>query len=91
MITSKSLLSYLKEKRGVAHIDTTYKITTVGYSLVVYGITDIQGRLHPVAFMLTSTESEEDFVNFHVGLNNLKCKNMNIDYNPRFIIQDHCL
>ena len=27
MITSKSLLSFLKEKRGVAHIDTTYKIT----------------------------------------------------------------
>ena len=89
MITSKSLLSFLKEKRGVAHIDTTYKITTVGYSLVVYGITDIQGRLHPVAFMLTSTESEEDFVNFYVGLNDL-CKNMNIDYNPRFIMQDHC-
>jgi hypothetical protein len=61
------------------------------FRLVVYGITDIQGRLHPVAFMLTSTESEEDFVNFYVGLNNLKCKNINIDYNPRFIMQDHCL
>lgn len=88
MITSKSLINYLKE-RGVGHIDATYKIMTTGYSLVIYGVTDIRGHLHPVAFMITSKEQEEDFTYFYSGLQDL-CQNMNLDYKPRFIMQDHC-
>jgi hypothetical protein len=49
------------EKSGVHHIDGTYKITTYGFPLVIYGVTDICGIFHPIAFMITSHETESDF------------------------------
>ena len=55
------------QKRGVFHIDGTYKITSHGYPLVACGITDLQGHYHPIAFMLTSNESKVDFVHFLNG------------------------
>jgi hypothetical protein len=65
-MTSKNLMKLI-QKRGVFHIDGTYKISSHGYPLVAYGITDMQGHYHPIAFMLTSNESTADFVHFLKG------------------------
>ena len=46
-------------KIGVFHTDGTYKITSHGYPLVIYGITDIQGKFHPIVFMIKSNEQED--------------------------------
>ena len=62
-MTSKNLMKFI-QKRGVFHIDGTYKITSHGYPLVAYGITDLQGHYHPIAFMLTSNESKVLFLKY---------------------------
>jgi hypothetical protein len=33
-----------------AHLDCTYKIMTTNYNLLIFGVTDIQGKFHPVCF-----------------------------------------
>ena len=65
-MTSKKLMSFLSNNG-----DGTYKITFHGYVLVIYGLTDIRGVLHPIAFMITSHETEADFRHFYSGLKNL--------------------
>ena len=64
MMSSKRLMTFIS-KKGVGHSDATYKITAHGYDLVIYGITDIRGVLHPIAFMISSHEREEDFHYFY--------------------------
>ena len=59
-MTSKYSMRHIGEP-GVTSLDGTYKITSYGYPLEVMGNTDIQGVMHPVAFMLTSHEQEKDF------------------------------
>lgn len=65
-MTSKKLMSSI-ESRGVHHIDGTYRITIYGFPLVVYGVSDQSGRFHPVAYMITSHETQEDFETFMMG------------------------
>jgi len=42
-MTSRFLMKSC-DKRGVKHSDGTYKITSHGYPLFVFGVTDIQGK-----------------------------------------------
>jgi len=88
MCTSKYLLKTLN-REGVGHIDGTYKVCSLSYPLVIYGITDIQGKFHPVAFMITSNESEEDFVEFYKSIKELAAE-LDIEFEPQFIMQDAC-
>ena len=74
---------------GIHHIDGTYRITTHGFPLIVYGISDQVGRFHPVSFMLTSHETQVDFDEFYKGLINL-ANFFNIEYDPEYIMQDAC-
>ena len=53
--------------KGVHHIDATYKITTYGFPLIVYGVSDSVGKFHPVSFMISSHETQHDFVVFYEG------------------------
>ena len=39
------------------HKDGTYKITIYGLPLVVYGVSDQYGQLHPISFMITNHEA----------------------------------
>ena len=43
------------------HKDGTYKITIYGLPLVVYGVSDQYGQLHPVSFMITNHEAFDVF------------------------------
>ena len=49
-------------------VDGTYKIKFEDFVLVVLGRTDMVRRLHPIAFMLTSHESTEDYEFFFILL-----------------------
>ena len=86
MMSSKKLLNQL-EYNGVTHLDGTYKITTNGFPLVVYGISDMHGRFHPICFMLTSHETEQDFKFFFDGLIK-QTELLNIEFNPDFTMID---
>jgi len=68
LVTSKRLMENI-EMHGVHHIDCTYKIFKQGFPLLVYGVTDMVGRFHPIAFMVTSHECEEDFYLFYKSIN----------------------
>ena len=74
---------------GIHHIDGTYRITTHGFPLIVYGISDQVGRFHPVSFMITSHETKEDFDLFYAGLIEL-AEIFDIEYDPEYIMQDAC-
>ena len=74
---------------GVNHLDGTYQITTNGFPLLVYGVSDIQGHFHPICFMLTSHETEQDFDYFFNELIE-QSDLMDIEYNPKFMMQDAC-
>lgn len=37
-------------REGVFHIDGTYKLVRNGFPVVVFGVSDIQGSFHPIAF-----------------------------------------
>jgi hypothetical protein len=87
-MSSKSLMSNI-EKTHVHHTDGTYKITINGFPVVVYGVTDMKGQFHPISFMLTSHEQEEDFVYFYRSLIK-QAELMSLEYNPQYMMQDAC-
>ena len=85
-MTSKRLMKNLGEV-GVFHIDGTYKLMKNGFPTVVFGITDLSRRFHPICFYITSHEETSDFENFYMGLKDLAFL-LKIDFNPEFILQD---
>jgi hypothetical protein len=85
-MTSRKLMSNI-ESKGVHHIDGTYRITIYGFPLIVYGVSDQCGVFHPIAYMITSHEKEEDFEHFYKGL--IECaESLDLEYDPEFIMQD---
>ena len=66
MLTSIKLMRYVKYD-GVFHIDGTHGIVKNRFPLDVFAITDRNGTLHPIAFMLTSFETQYDFERFYLG------------------------
>ena len=87
-ITSKKLLSNASEE-GIHHIDGTYRITSYGYPLINYGVSDKCGQFHPATFVLTSHETIEDFKIFYEALIDI-CRMLRIKYKPVYIMQDAC-
>lgn len=67
MLTSKKLMLNA-EKKGVFHLDATYKLIKNGFPLIVFGVSDIQGSFHPIAFCVTSNEEASDFYEFYSGI-----------------------
>jgi len=53
----------------------------------VFGITDIAGEFHPIAYCITSHEKEEDFVSFLASLKKV-AKELDIDFSPEYIMMD---
>ena len=87
-LTSKALMKNC-ELNGVYQIDATYKIIKNRFPLMVFGNTDFQGKFHPICFMVSSHETEEDFFNLYSGLIELADK-MGISFEPDYIMQDAC-
>ncbi len=54
---------------------------------LVFGITDIAGEFHPIAYNITSHETEIDFKNFFSALTKLAAQ-MGINFSPEFIMMD---
>jgi len=86
MMTSKAMMSKC-ENKGVFHIDGTYKLIQNRFPVMVFGITDIAGEFHPIAYCITSHEKEEDFVEFFTSLQKL-AKEMHIDFSPDYLMID---
>ena len=57
--------------------------------MIVYGVSDLVGRFHPVSFMLTSHETILDFDVFYMGLSDLAVF-FYIEYDPEYTMQDAC-
>ena len=53
----------------------------------MFGITDIAGEFHPIAYYITSHEKEEDFEEFFICLKNL-AEEMNLDFSPEHLMMD---
>ena len=88
MMSSKALLSNLS-REGMFHIDGTYKITKNGFPLMVFGITDMAHTFHPIAFCVTSHESEADFSEFFNGIIKV-AEDLDISFNPKYFVMDAC-
>ena len=73
------------DKKGVHHIDATYKITTYEFPLIVYGVSDSVGKFHPVSFMISSHETQHDFVVFYEGQID-EAEKLDINYEPELIM-----
>ena len=88
MMTSKALIKRVEET-GVFHVDCTYKLIKNGFPVLIFGISDIKGQFHPIAYNITSHEDENDFANFFNGLKDL-VGSLGLAFNPRFFMQDTC-
>ena len=67
------------------HIDGTYKITIQGFPLVVFGVSDMHGRYHPIAFMLTSNEKPIEFSVFYEALK-VESESLYLEFETEFIM-----
>jgi hypothetical protein len=75
------------EQNGMFHVDGTYKIIKYNFPLIVLGITDMERHFHPIAFMFTSHEQEQDYVHFFSSLLN-ECRLMGYKFEPKFFCTD---
>ena len=82
-ITSRHLMNNLSYG-GVHHIDATNKITTYGFPLFVYGVSDSVGKFHPISFMISSHETQDDFEVFIGGLVD-EAENLDTNFEPEFM------
>ena len=57
--------------------------------MIVYGVTDAAGKFHPVSFMISSHETEEDFKIFFDDLFS-EAESLDVSYEPEFVMQDTC-
>ena len=89
--TSEKLIKNMVvfNNNGTYHIDCTYKIIKYMYPLIVFGFTDITRKFFPIAFMLTSHETTEDFNHFFENLIDT-CKQFNQKLIINYIIIDAC-
>ena len=88
LMTTKYLFRKIDQNfDGCFHIDATYKLIRNGFPLIVFGKTDFQHKLHPIAFCISSHEQEEDYKHFYLGIKNLAC-DLNLNFSPDYILQD---
>jgi hypothetical protein len=88
-ITSHRLLKKLRRSR-IYYIDCTYKIIKYGYPQLIFGITDIRRKFHPIAYMITSHETQLDFQFFFSTFQKL-VEDQQLKFEPDFIVQDACM
>ena len=68
IMMSSVILMQNCEKKGVIHVDGTYKLIKNIFPVMVIGVTDIRGVFHLIAFCITSNEEETDFFEFFSGV-----------------------
>ena len=60
-ISSKHLLSIASKHLKVLHADATYKLTLLGYPVLIIGTSDMDKVFHPLGISLCTDEKSEDF------------------------------
>jgi hypothetical protein len=75
------------ELNGMFHIDGTYKIIKYNFPLIVLGITDMDRRFHPICYMFTSHEQEQNYNYFFDSLL-LVCSDFGFKFEPKYICTD---
>jgi hypothetical protein len=75
------------EQNGTFHIDGTYKIVKYNFPLIVLGITDMERHFHPIAYMFTSHEQEQDYDHFFDSLLQ-KCNSFGFKFEPKVFCSD---
>jgi hypothetical protein len=68
-------------------IDATYKIFNEKFNLVAFRRTDLSRQYHPIAFMVTSHECNEDYEYFYKSLAHISCS-LNIPVSMCYVVQD---
>ena len=71
----------------VFHCDGTYKIVKVGYLFIVFGVSDINRKFYPIAFMFTSHEQNADYLRFFKCLKKLTVI-LNLFFDPKYCVID---
>ncbi len=74
------------ESNGMFHIDATYKIVKYNYPLIVLGVTDMQRVFHPICYMFTSHEQEQDYNHFLDSLL-VACDDLVTSLNPSLFVR----
>jgi hypothetical protein len=72
----------------IFRIDCTYKIIKYFYPVIVFGITDINHKFFPIAFMITSHETEADFKWYFNTLKDLIYDVFSYKFEPQYIMSD---
>jgi len=89
-LTSRALLHNIRYLlHGVFQIDGTYRLTKNNYPWVICGVVDAHGHFHPICFMISSHEKEEDFVDLLEGLIELS-NSLGLVFEPQYVIMDAC-
>jgi hypothetical protein len=84
----KGKFPFIYAEDGIHHIDGTYKITSYGYPLINYGVSDKCGQFHPVAFVITSHKTTEDLKLFYEALIDI-CKTLMCYFHVNKNVRDH--
>ena len=82
--STKALLAHIKTAQ-VYHIDCTFKVIKYFYPLLVFGCTYIDGKFHPISFMITSHEETKYFNHFFKPFNLIAKEVYSLIFNPRYI------
>jgi hypothetical protein len=94
VFSSKFMINYLKKQQtnnnniGIIGLDGTYKISNLNYPLLVLTVPDIAHHTYPVAFSLSSSESQDAYSYFLEGVNDAFKTIFNTDYTPSYIVSD---
>ena len=84
--TSKSMLSRVNGA-CVYHCDGTYRILKISYPLMVLGVSDIDRKFFPVAFMISSHEKNEDYTHFFKEVK-IAADTNDLDFTPSYMTID---
>jgi len=77
------------ENRDLFHMDATYRILKLCYPVSVIGVSDVNRKFFPIAIMITSHETEEDYLNFFTSFIKITSQ-LNLKFDPKYIVIDAC-
>lgn len=69
-------------------VDATYKLVWQGFPFIVVGTVDRAKKFHPLAFALTTSETEADFKFIFVAIKSAVEKMFGCEFCPRVLIAD---
>ncbi|KAK1946751.1 hypothetical protein P3T76_002303 [Phytophthora citrophthora] len=89
-MTTKALLQNTARDPGtfVLHLDATFKLNSVGYPVLVWGITDVSRTFHLVSLFITSQLQEAHFATALVALRRMYARVNEPEMQVKYILGD---